>query len=188
MPDEKRKRKFDRRSFLRNSGVAAGMAAMAPLGAFAQDATAVRGSPTHAGAARVGEASMSRQFARWVAALRYEDLPAAVVDRVKGLTLQALSSALLGSKLPAGKEALRLMLEEEAGVRNGSTILVNGAKVTKGGAAFANSEMIYAAGKLDSFRMLTHPGTTIVPCALAAAEAQGASGKEFIAGLAAGYE
>jgi 2-methylcitrate dehydratase PrpD len=200
MPDEKRKRKFDRRSFLRNSGVVAGMAAMAPFAAL--NATA---DPSRFGArddnfkpapqdggngATTAErgVSMSRQLARWVAGLRYEDLQAAVVDRVKGLTLQALSSALLGSKLPAGKEALRLMLEEEAGVRNGSTILVNGAKVTKGGAAFVNSEMIYAAGKLDSFRMLTHPGTTIVPCALAAAEAQGASGKEFVAGLAAGYE
>ncbi len=36
--------------------------------------------------------------------------------------------------------------------------------------------------------MLTHPGTSIVPSALVAAEVQGASGKEFITGLAAGYE
>ncbi len=149
-------------------------------------------SAMRAPAARVGAVSLSRQFARWVAGLRYEDLPPAVVDRVKGFTLQALSSALVGSKLPAGQEAVRLMLEEEAAARNGATILVSGlvhgAKVTKGGAAFANSEMIYAGGKLDCFRMLTHPGTSILPCALAAAEAQGASGKEFIAALAAGYE
>ena len=233
MPDEKRKRKLDRRSFLRNSGLAAGgvagIAAVAPLAsAITQGSEAMRSlvrdgltetadpsrsgarddnfkpapqdggngatagaapaSPTRAGAARVGEVSLSRQFARWVAGLRYEDLPAAVVDRTKGLTLQALSSALLGSQLPQGKEAVKLMLEEEASARNGATILVNGAKATKGGAAFANSEMMYAAGKLDSFRMLTHPGTTIVPCALAAADVQGVSGKEFIAALAAGYE
>src|SRR5205807_3968891 len=75
-----------------------------------------------------------------------------------------------------------------AGPRNGATVMVNGAKVTKAGASFANSEMIYAGGKLDSFRMLTHPGTTILPCALVAAEAQGASGKEFLTGIAAGYE
>src|SRR5205807_5636755 len=75
-----------------------------------------------------------------------------------------------------------------AGPRNGATVMVNGAKVTKAGASFANSEMIYAGGKLDSFRMLTHPGTTILPCALVAAESQGASGKEFLTALAAGYE
>src|ERR1700726_2620703 len=42
-------------------------------------------------AATVGPA-LSRQFARWVSGLRYEDLPPAVIDRAKGLTLQALTS------------------------------------------------------------------------------------------------
>jgi 2-methylcitrate dehydratase PrpD len=81
-----------------------------------------------------------------------------------------------------------LIFEEEAGVQNGATILVNGARVTKGGAAFANSEMVFAGGKWDTFRMLTHPGTSIIPCALIAAETTGASGQELITGLAAGYE
>ena len=33
--------------------------------------------------------SLSRDFATFVADLRYEDLPAEVVDRAKGVTLQA---------------------------------------------------------------------------------------------------
>src|SRR5579862_6699515 len=130
MAVEKKKAHLDRRTFLRNSGVVAGMAAMAPFAAlnatadpsrFGARDDSFKPAPQDGGnGATTAErgVSMSRQLARWVAALRYEDLPAAVVDRVKGLTLQALSSALLGSKLPAGKEALRLMLEEEAGVRN----------------------------------------------------------------------
>src|SRR5882724_2200218 len=36
--------------------------------------------------------------------------------------------------------------------------------------------------------MLTHPGTAILPAALAAAEAAGVSGKTFLTGVAAGYE
>ena len=40
----------------------------------------------------IGMASLSRQLARWVVGLRYEDLAAAVVDRAKGVTLQALAS------------------------------------------------------------------------------------------------
>lgn len=132
--------------------------------------------------------SLSRQFAEWVEALRYEDLPAAVVDRVKGITLQTLSSALLGWSMPAGQEAVKLVTEDEAGVRNGATILVSGVKATKGGAAFANSEMAQAGGKLDTFRMLTHPAISIIPAALAAAEEMGASGHDFLTGVAAGYE
>src|SRR4029079_13479257 len=63
-----------------------------------------------------------------------------------------------------------------------------GTKVTKGGAGFANSEMMLAGGKWDTFRMLTHPGTAIIPSALIAAESEGATGRDFITGVAAGYE
>ena len=133
-------------------------------------------------------ASLSRQLAQWVVGLRYDDLPPAVVDRAKGVTLQGLASALIGSQTPDGRQAVALITEEEAGVTQGATILVSGTRATKGGAAFANSEMVFAGGKWDTFRMLTHPGTSIIPCALIAAETTGASGKDFITGLVAGYE
>jgi 2-methylcitrate dehydratase PrpD len=132
--------------------------------------------------------SLSRQLARWVVGLRYEDLPAAVVDRAKGVTLHGLASALLGARSPAGRQAVALVRDEEAGVRNGATIMVDGARVTKGGAAFANAEMAMAGGKWDTFRMLTHPGTSIIPGAFVAAETAASSGRDFITGLAAGYE
>ena len=133
-------------------------------------------------------ASLSRQLARWVVSLRYDDLPREVADRAKGVTLHGLASVLLGSQSPEGRQAVKLITEEEAGVRGGATIMVNGARVTKGGAAFANSEMAFAGGKWDTFRMLTHPGTSILPGAFVAAEAAGASGRDFITALAAGYE
>jgi len=132
--------------------------------------------------------SLSREFAAFVAGLRYEDLPPAVVDRAKGVTLEALSSALVAHAMPASRQALALMQEEEAGGGGAGTVLCSGAKLTKAGAAFVNTEIIFAGGKWDTFRMLTHPGTAILPAALAAAEANGASGKEFLTGVAAGYE
>ena len=133
-------------------------------------------------------ASLSRQLAQWVVALRYDDLPPDVVDRAKGVTLHGLASVLLGSLTPGGRQAVKLMSEEEAGVKNGATVMVDGARVTKGGAAFANAEMAMAGGKWDTFRMLTHPGTSIIPGAFVAAETSGASGRDFLTGLAAGYE
>ena len=133
-------------------------------------------------------ASLSRQLAQWVVGLRHQDLPAEVVDRAKGVTLHSLASVLLGSQSPGGRQAVRLITEEEAGVRDGATIMVDGARVTKGGAAFANAEMAMAGGKWDTFRMLTHPGTSIIPGAFVAAEIAGVSGRDFITGIAAGYE
>ena len=133
-------------------------------------------------------ASLSRQLAQWVVGLRYDDLPPAVVDRAKGVTLHSLASVLLGSQAPGGRQAVQLITAEESGVGHGATIMVDGARVTKGGAAFSNAEMAMAGGKLDSFRMLTHPGTSILPGAFVAAETAGASGRDFLTGLAAGYE
>lgn len=132
--------------------------------------------------------SLSRQFGAFVANLKFEDLPPAVVDRAKGVTLQALTSALVAHDMKAAKQALALMQEEEAGGGGAATALGSGAKLTKAGAAFVNSEMVLAGGKWDTFRMLTHPGSAILPAALVAAEVSGCSGKAFLTGLAAAYE
>ena len=174
-----------RRSLV-NAGIAsAGMLALSARNVRAQ----VAPGPAAVAAPRVAlEVPLSRQFGRWVAALDYADLPPEVVDRAKGVTLQAVASALLGSQTENGELALALILEEEAGVRRGATVLVDGATVTAGGAAFVNAEMALAGGKWDTFRMLTHPGTSILPAALAAAESANATGREFIVGVVAGYE
>ncbi len=173
-----------RRSLLRSAVAAGGV-----LGTGAAPSFAAAGETQPRAASPAGSpVSLSRQFARWAAGLRYEDLPPEVVDRAKGLTLHALASALLGSQSPAARQAIRIVTEEEAGAANGAALLVDGTRVARAGAAFANAEMVWAGGKLDTFRMLLHPGACIVPCALAAAETGQASGREFITGLAAGYE
>jgi hypothetical protein len=132
--------------------------------------------------------SLSRQFGAFVANLAYQDLPGEVVDRAKGVTLQAISSALIAQNMPVCKQALAMMQEEEAGGAGIATVLGHGTKLTKAGAAFVNSEMILAGGKWDTFRMLTHPGSAILPAALVAAEVTRCSGQAFITGLAAAYE
>jgi MmgE/PrpD N-terminal domain len=132
--------------------------------------------------------SLSREFAGFVAGLQYENLPPEVVDRAKGVTLQALSSALIARDMPASRQALALMQEEEAGGGGAASVLCHGTKLTKAGAAFVNAETIFAGGKWDTFRMLTHPGIAILPAAFAAAETASASGKEFLVAVAAGYE
>ncbi|MGC1412666.1 MAG: MmgE/PrpD family protein [Acetobacteraceae bacterium] len=132
--------------------------------------------------------SLSRDFAAFVANLRYADLPPAVADRAKGVTLEALTSALVAHEMPASRQALALMQDEEQGGAGIATVLCSGARLTKAGAAFVNAEMILAGGKWDTFRMLTHPGTAIIPAALVAAEITSASGQQFLTAVAAGYE
>ena len=76
--------------------------------------------------------SLSREFAAFVANLRYRDLPPAVIDRAKGVTLEALSSALVAHDMPASKQALGLMQAEGAGGGGAATVLCNGAKLHQG--------------------------------------------------------
>ena len=132
--------------------------------------------------------SLSRQFASWVSALAYEDLPAAVTDRARGVTLQGMSSCLLGHGFPETRQALAMMVEEEGPSGGPATVLVDGRRFTRSGAAFVNAEMMFAGGKWDTFRMLTHPCCAIVPAALVAAEITGCSGRDYLTGVAAGYE
>ena len=91
--------------------------------------------------------SLSREFAAFVANLKYDNLPPEVVDRAKGVTLQALTSALVAHDMAASKQALALMQDEEAGGGGIATVLCSGSKLTKSGAAFVNAEMILAGGK-----------------------------------------
>ena len=123
--------------------------------------------------------SISRRLSRWVAALAYSDLPSEVLDRARGVTLQGVSSCLLGHDFPETMQAIRLVEEEELGCGGTTTALVDGRRFTRAGAAFI---------KWDTFRMVVHPSCAVLPAALMAAEVTRCSGREFLTGVVAGYE
>jgi len=132
--------------------------------------------------------SINRRLSRWVAGLSFPDIPPEALDRARGVTLQGLSSALLGHEFPETQQAIRLVEEEEQGVAGTTTALVDGRCFTRTGAAFINAEMMFAGGKWDTFRMVAHPGCAILPAAIMAAEVTRCPGREFLTGVVAGYE
>ncbi|MGE3857127.1 MAG: MmgE/PrpD family protein [Dehalococcoidia bacterium] len=131
--------------------------------------------------------SISRQFARWAANLKYEDLPPEVVSKTKAFVLHALTSAVLGGPEPKAHHAVEFTLREE-GKADGATIMWEGGKATRIGATFANAEIMHTSGLIDSYRMLTHPGPVIVPAAIVNAELEKKNGKDLIVALVVGYE
>src|SRR5262245_51381770 len=98
--------------------------------------------PPSQGEVRMPADSINRRLSRWVAALAYTDIPPDVLDRARGVTLQALSSSLLGHAFPETKQAIRLVEHEEQGAAGTTTALVEGRRFSRGGAAFINAEMI----------------------------------------------
>ena len=131
--------------------------------------------------------ALARTYARFVTNLEYRQLPMEAVDKLKASLLHASFVSLIGARTAHGKAAIELVKEEEPNA-NGATVLADGARATRSGAAFANSKLMHATNQTDSYRMLIHPGPCIIPAALATAEISGATGQQLLTAMAAGYE
>src|SRR5262245_22996979 len=134
------------------------------------------------------------QLGEFVAGLRFEALPLAVVDKVKAFVNHGLTISMAGHASARAVAARKAVLQQESlgakkvGTGQGATLWVDGTRVTRVGAVFANGVAIAADNRADSYRMLTHPGVLMIPAGIAAAEGEGRSGQELLTALAAGYE
>jgi 2-methylcitrate dehydratase PrpD len=134
------------------------------------------------------------QLGDFVAALRFDDLPPVVVDKAKALVNHGLTVGMAGSTAARAVSARHVVLAHEGlgarrfGRGQGATLWVDGARVTRPGAVFANAVAVAVNNQCDSYHMLTHPGVLIIPAGLATAEGEGRSGQELLTALVAGYE
>ena len=126
-------------------------------------------------------------MARWVVALRYEELPPEVIARAKRVLLDTFGCAL-GA---IAAEPVRIAQEVVAlqGGNPQATVLGLGRKVSCDQAAFLNG-MALRYFDYNDYIALGRPNhaSINVAAALAAAELQGASGRDLLLGLVAGYE
>jgi 2-methylcitrate dehydratase PrpD len=138
--------------------------------------------------AKPDAASATRTLCEFLVAIRFEDLPSEVVARTEELFLDWFASAF------AGKDArpTRIMekFADEMGPRGGaSEILVSRKRTSPVFAALINGAASHFVEQDDLHNSsVLHPGTVVFPAVYAAAQATGASGKEFIAAAVAGYE
>jgi 2-methylcitrate dehydratase len=125
--------------------------------------------------------------ARWLAELRYEELPANVVARAKRVTLDTLGCALGALDAEPVRLARRVV-----GLQGGNpqaTVVGVGGKVSCDQAAFLNGMALRYLDYNDYVALGRphHASINLAP-ALAVAEMQGASGKDLLLGFVAGYE
>jgi 2-methylcitrate dehydratase PrpD len=129
---------------------------------------------------------LTTRMARFVCRTAYSDLPGNVVDYVKVMTADALACGFGASVLPGARNLVKVA--EKWGGRPDAVILTTGRKVSATAAAFANAYLINALDADDTFYTNGHPLAPIFASALAVAEEVGASGVDFIAALAVGYD
>lgn len=138
-------------------------------------------------AARPAE-TLARQLAAPAAGLEYEQLSADVVEQAKLCVLDLLASAFAARELPWAREAVAAARAGSGGAGTAS-IVGTADTATPADAAFANAVLGHGLVRDDMhLGSVSHLGTVLVPALLALAPASRASGKDFVAALAAGYE
>lgn len=127
-------------------------------------------------------------LARFACGIKLAKLPGDVIDAAKANIFDTLACAAAGSSAPAVAETRGLATEWGGAPQ--ATILAFGDKVPAHHAAWVNATMAHARDYDDTHdAAVLHAGVSVVPAALAAAELRGgASGADFIAGVAAGLE
>ena len=133
----------------------------------------------------------TRAMAEFVAALRYEDLPDAVVRQACDIILDAVGCALSAYAEDPDKARIAgqiAALYPAAGAGAG-IIGTAGCTAQPAFAALGNGILINAADNDDTHkRALLHTGSVVVPVVLGLGQAHGLSGKQVILALVAGYE
>lgn len=131
--------------------------------------------------------SLATGIAEWVARVRYEDLPAEVVEVARRAHLDTVGVILAGLGEPVTRAVQALLAEE--GARPVASQLGTGFRTSMSGAAWVNGVSGHALDYDDvSLSVLGHPSVVIVPAVLAAAEATGAGGRAVIEAFAVGVE
>ena len=116
------------------------------------------------------------KLADFIYNLKYEDLPAEVIEKAKDLILDQFGVQLACSTKPWSKAARNMV--NDWGGKAESTILNYGDKVPAVNAAFANGAFGHGFEIDDSLRRASiHPGCTVVAAALAMGEREKISGR-----------
>lgn len=131
--------------------------------------------------------NVTRPLAEWAAAVRYEDLPAAVVRECRRFLFDSVGCALGGLRQHDCRIALKV-LGEIAGPGL-ATVIGAGTRMDPVSASLANALLIRVMDYNDIYwkQDPSHP-SDIIPAALAIAERQKLDGRELMVGIAIAYE
>ncbi|MGA2795649.1 MAG: MmgE/PrpD family protein, partial [Roseiarcus sp.] len=130
----------------------------------------------------------SADLAAFAAGIRFENLPAQVVDRCVDLFVDWVGSALSG----AGQRAIAALQRyaDAMGPSTGSAEILTCRKMTSPFfAALMNAASSHVSEQDDVHNgSVFHPAAVVFPAALATAQHIGASGREFLVASIGGYE
>ena len=131
--------------------------------------------------------NITETLSNYIVSDRAAQLPQAVVERAKIHLLDTLGAMISGSTLKPGTVAIEFVRGQGGPAQ--ATVVATNLRTSAILAALANAMTAHADETDDAhFPTVTHPGSVILPAALAAAELRRRSGRELINAYVLGYD
>ncbi|NPU65511.1 MmgE/PrpD family protein [Bradyrhizobium sp. 83012] len=129
-------------------------------------------------------------LAAYVAELKYDDIPPEVLDRAKVLTLDFLGSAIRARReAESTPSVINMLAALKLDAAGEATVFGDTRTWTPAVAALLNGTMGHSLDFDDTHADSSlHPSAPVVPAAFAIGEMVGASGREVLTAIVAGYE
>lgn len=125
------------------------------------------------------------RLAAWIVALRAEGVPAADLRAARTCVAHHVACALAARELPWCRAVTALAADDP----RGATLLGGGRLVRAEDAALVNAVLGQSTLAEDLHpASLVHPGSVVIPVAMAVAERDNVPGKDFLTAICAGYE
>jgi 2-methylcitrate dehydratase PrpD len=128
----------------------------------------------------------TRTLARFAADIRFDQLDRELVDKFKKYLLDAIGCGFHGASLPWAR-IINQYLREQRGKREASLWLQR-FRGPSASVALGLGVMIHAFDFDDYHNAKIHPGAPVIPAAVTVGEAIGASGRDVLTAMVAGYE
>ncbi len=133
--------------------------------------------------------SITAELSAFVASTRLDALPPEVVARIRLLVLDLVGNAVRARHDAESTPALLAAVAALGLARGDAHVFADSATYSPAGAALVNATLAHSLDFDDTHATaVVHPGSPVIPAALAAAGMVGASGAVAMAGIVAGYE
>jgi len=133
------------------------------------------------------KADITGRLSDYIVGEEPERVPQHVRQRAQLHILDTIGAMLSGSLLKVGRVAIEFARSQ--GGRPESSVVASDVKTNAVQAALANGMLAHADETDDAhFSTVTHPGSVVVPAALAVGEREHRSGKELITAVILGYD
>jgi 2-methylcitrate dehydratase PrpD len=129
----------------------------------------------------------TERMATFISGARYMDLPSGAIDRSIAAITDYFACVAAGSREPTGAKIISFVRELAA--PGSSTVVSMSPSTSAPNAALANGTLGHVLDYDDvNWRMIGHPGVSILPAVFALAEDKHASGADVILAYAVGFE